>query len=283
MAIDRFSRETFEAALPKHKETGETLCTPAGVVDGEYTYCMKVRELGEHIIFINIRSSVRPDGVAADTGEDSIRCWLTDEDNKPVGSKVKSHVSRVNGWEGRMLAVLRELVIRARTIQLCPTCQKLMGIYKVKKDGKNKGRLFTKCFDHNHFTWLDEDGKLVVKPTKVVEQLAPKDENVIKESLIELTTKKAKREVLKAALEDGPSTAVWGLLRIFEMQTQDEQACNCTTYDNGVGFTGVDAEILTSFAKQFIQRGTLSKKQLALLQKKMGKYAKQLLTLINLN
>ena len=47
--------------------------------------------------------------------------------------------------------------------------------------------------------------------------------------------------------------------------------------NNGIGFVHVDSENLTSFAKQFEERGSLSEKQLAILYKKMPKYADQLI------
>jgi hypothetical protein len=83
----------------------------------------------------------------------------------------------------------------------------------------------------------------------------------------------------RTKLADNPAWALRGLVKVYEMQTADEQEMEATTEHNGVGFTGVDGEILTSFAKQYIARGTLSPKQMALLYKKMPKYAKQLLTL----
>lgn len=43
--------------------------------------------------------------------------------------------------------------------------------------------------------------------------------------------------------------------------------------NNGIGFVHVDSEIITSFAKQFEERGSLSEKQLEILYKKMPKYA----------
>ncbi len=70
--------------------------------------------------------------------------------------------------------------------------------------------------------------------------------------------------------------AVRALLRIYEDQTAEEQAVGHTRVHNGVGFSGVDGEILSSFAEQ-VQRGrTLSAKQMAIVFKKMPRYARQL-------
>lgn len=107
-----------------------------------------------------------------------------------------------------------------------------------------------------------------------------------------MATKKAKIEHFKAKLSTDPKWAVQGLLRIHQNQTAEEQARGETVEDNGIGFTGCDAHILTSFANQAKrkiatakQRGwqvrwelALSQKQMALLHRKMPKYAAQLLS-----
>jgi hypothetical protein len=73
-----------------------------------------------------------------------------------------------------------------------------------------------------------------------------------------------------------------GLLAIFDYQTQDEQASESTNKNNGVGFNGVDAPILSSFSKQLKARGFLTPKQLAVARKAMVKYAGQLLGIAKL-
>jgi hypothetical protein len=66
-------------------------------------------------------------------------------------------------------------------------------------------------------------------------------------------------------------------------QTSDEQAPGDTRWANGIGWNGVDAKILTSFAGQVKKGWKLSDKQVAVAQKKLPKYAKQVLALINEN
>lgn len=78
-----------------------------------------------------------------------------------------------------------------------------------------------------------------------------------------------------------PEWALWGLGEIAARQTEEEYNAEATVMDNGVGFSGVDAEILTSFDKQFKERGWLSPKQSKLLLSKMPKYAKQLLGILS--
>jgi hypothetical protein len=67
-----------------------------------------------------------------------------------------------------------------------------------------------------------------------------------------------------------------GLLAIYARQTADEKAAQTTRYDNDIGFNGLDAPILSSFAQQYQQRGWLSEKQLVIARGKMEKYAGQL-------
>jgi len=67
------------------------------------------------------------------------------------------------------------------------------------------------------------------------------------------------------------------LVKLLARQTADEVATKTTRYHNGVGFSGPDATILTSFAQQFAQKGYLSNKQLALARKRLPKYHRQLL------
>lgn len=64
-------------------------------------------------------------------------------------------------------------------------------------------------------------------------------------------------------------------------QTADEQSTGDTRWANGIGWNGIDAKILTSFASQVKKGWKLSPKQVAIAQKKLPKYAKQVMALIN--
>lgn len=68
-----------------------------------------------------------------------------------------------------------------------------------------------------------------------------------------------------------------GILAIYACQTAEEQASHETTVDNGIGFNGSDAEMLSSYAEQIKARGFLTPKQLEWARKKMTKYAGQLM------
>lgn len=92
----------------------------------------------------------------------------------------------------------------------------------------------------------------------------------------ELTTKKDRIAFIRKQLGSSGTWALRGLVRIYANQTADEQHDGTTRHHNNIGFTGADAEILTSFAQQYQQRGSLSVKQMGLLFKKMPKYAGQL-------
>lgn len=102
-------------------------------------------------------------------------------------------------------------------------------------------------------------------------------------------TKAARLAFFREKLGTSHSWAVRALLVIYRYQTAAEKAAKQTTDANGVGFGGLDAEILSSFAKRaqahfnnlytkkddFV--GALSPKQFAVLFKRMPKYADQLL------
>ena len=77
-------------------------------------------------------------------------------------------------------------------------------------------------------------------------------------------------------LASNPVWATRGLLAVYKYQTEAEKATDSVSEDNGVGFAGTDGEFLSSLAKQLVNRGSLSPKQMTYLHKKMPKYAKQL-------
>lgn len=71
------------------------------------------------------------------------------------------------------------------------------------------------------------------------------------------------------------------LLRIFYKQTTEERAAGYTKFYNDVGFSGADAELLTSFANQLIEKSSLTDNQMSIVRLKMQKYAKQMADLLN--
>jgi hypothetical protein len=96
-------------------------------------------------------------------------------------------------------------------------------------------------------------------------------------------TPKDTKEYVKKQLATNKAWAIKALLKVFEFQTKDEQEREETRVNNNVGFTGTDGEILTSFAKQYMQRGFLTPKQMILVYKKMPKYWNQIVKISDKN
>jgi hypothetical protein len=72
------------------------------------------------------------------------------------------------------------------------------------------------------------------------------------------------------------------LLYMFDRQTQDEQSSLTTSHTNGIGFTGVDAEFLSSVATRCRKYNQdVSPKQFPYVRKKLVKYSGQLVEFAN--
>lgn len=96
----------------------------------------------------------------------------------------------------------------------------------------------------------------------------------------ELKTKKEKKAFVREMLATNPAWAVRGLLKIYEFQTDAEKRVGDTTEDNGVGFSGVDAPILSSFADQIKAGRQMTAKQMGIIYKKMPRYSGQLVKIV---
>jgi hypothetical protein len=86
---------------------------------------------------------------------------------------------------------------------------------------------------------------------------------------------------IKHKLATDAAWALKALVTIYNLQTSDEKASGTTNNLNNVGFSGCDAEILSSFAVQFLKWNRLSNKQMTLVFKKMPRYHKQIRSLIS--
>ena len=85
----------------------------------------------------------------------------------------------------------------------------------------------------------------------------------------------AKRKI-QALIDSNDKAVPRAILAVYQYQTMCEQSSGHTVEANGVGFSGVDGELLSSFAQQ-LQRGrTLSEKQMTYARKKIRKYWNQL-------
>lgn len=91
------------------------------------------------------------------------------------------------------------------------------------------------------------------------------------------SSKAALQEAIKNQITNNDNQAIKVMLRVYEYQTDIEKECAEVSDNNGVGFAGTDAYILTSFCEQYLKKGRLSEKQVAIIKKKIGKYAGQIL------
>jgi hypothetical protein len=88
-------------------------------------------------------------------------------------------------------------------------------------------------------------------------------------------------ETIRERLELSDKWVTEGVIRIFDYQTAEEQDSHTTSEDNGVGFNGVDAELLSSYAEFAKKAGFLTKGQMVYARKKMLKYSGQLAKIAN--
>lgn len=86
-----------------------------------------------------------------------------------------------------------------------------------------------------------------------------------------------------ALIESNDKAAIRALLVVYGNQTASEKASHTAAEHNGIGFSQMDAEILTSFAQFYNRAGFLSAKQMTILKKKIVRYWKQVLTAIEGN
>ena len=95
-------------------------------------------------------------------------------------------------------------------------------------------------------------------------------------------TKKAISEFLKKKLRTDSKWAVRALVVVYSNQTHEEKSREGTIEFNGVGFTGCDAEFLTSLAKGLEKYGSLTAKQIIVLKKGIAKYWRQILAVADM-
>jgi hypothetical protein len=98
------------------------------------------------------------------------------------------------------------------------------------------------------------------------------------------------QEDVKELIKVSPAFAVNCLKELYKLQTAEERTAEKTSLYNGVGFTGYDAQLLTSFAKQVYRwesesqhmfLSPLSPKQMTILRDRLQKYSKQLVDILN--
>lgn len=82
------------------------------------------------------------------------------------------------------------------------------------------------------------------------------------------------KEYLRKRLSEDKQ-ALRAMELIYNYQTPTEQSHKRTELRNNIGFSGVDAELMTSFVNQYKTRGFLSKKQMEIVRRVMKKYWRQ--------
>lgn len=159
-----FTKDEFEAALPRHVITGAKLWYP--VPDRtEYTYAVVVSE--DRGVVILVTSSIRTGkGICDSTGDNSIRAWLADStDYMPLqgkNCKPQRWVARTKSWKDNLTKVLRQLYVTGSWLGRCKICK--LGVCKVYRSTATKtaGRLFASCNDPGcgWFHWFDNNGDI---------------------------------------------------------------------------------------------------------------------------
>ena len=75
------------------------------------------------------------------------------------------------------------------------------------------------------------------------------------------------KDEIKGLIESRDDAVVRGMLRIYGLQTESEQVFGDTHEHNGVGFSGVDGGIMSSFTEFYNKAGFLSSKQMKIAKK----------------
>lgn len=89
------------------------------------------------------------------------------------------------------------------------------------------------------------------------------------------------KEEIATLLATNDTFVARSTVKIFERQTADEQINDGTSHNNGIGYNGSDAFIMSKFAKFYMEKNYLSTKQLEIARKKIKKYAGQLTRIAN--
>lgn len=149
--IDVFTPEYFDSALPKDKKTGGKLFHKLGVINGEHCWSMAMPNPRIRIV---IRSSIKPNGLSADVGEDSIRIMLQVVHKNlwvNIGKGPDAYTTRVPGWEKRLEDKIKTVFYKAKTIKQRFEDTEVVR-FSTKGQKENIGR---PCVVEPRFRWLD--------------------------------------------------------------------------------------------------------------------------------
>lgn len=90
-------------------------------------------------------------------------------------------------------------------------------------------------------------------------------------------------EEIRDYLKKSDRFVINSLIKMYMMQTAEEQEGKSTEYKNGVGFNAFDANVLSNIARQCINEHYITVKQVNLVYNKIKKYAKQITQIANGN
>lgn len=158
---ERFSRQEFEDAL------SELPWENNGFRNGEYTYLVRIPNKR---IAVLIRSSIKQDGFAALSGDDSIRLVLINtETEHPLAEKIDAWTQRTVGWQKRMIEKIKMLYKKGTEMSNCPVCN--TGVM-VKKEGK-----FGVFYGCSNYPSCKHTSKIANAP--VITQPEPTEQNML--------------------------------------------------------------------------------------------------------
>jgi hypothetical protein len=95
-----------------------------------------------------------------------------------------------------------------------------------------------------------------------------------------MKNEKAIKNFIKTKLATDKAWACRAVVKLYERQTLAEQSAQTTNEENGIGFTGTDAEFLSSIAEKLVKGWNMTEKQMAWIFKKVPKYWRQIWSMI---
>ena len=91
------------------------------------------------------------------------------------------------------------------------------------------------------------------------------------------------KDSVRTLLQTNDKAILRAIKLIYSFQTEEEKCFECTNTNNGQGFSKVDADIMSSFARTLNQGRPLSEKQMAIARKGIVKYSNQIFNYMKSN
>ncbi len=88
---------------------------------------------------------------------------------------------------------------------------------------------------------------------------------------------KERKQKIIDSINNNENAVYKALIILYKRQTANEQAAEDTEERNNVGFSGVDANFLTSLSKQYLNKRKLSTEQIRCARKRLVHYTRQLM------